>query len=91
MENSIVCRIQLMNADKSLFAESRITDGTTYDTHLQRAYDSTRAFALVLVSETGQKASVGIIFTERNDSFDFINGLDEFKRSFREEKGPENF
>jgi len=34
MENSIVCRIQLVNGDKSLFAESRITDGTTYDTHL---------------------------------------------------------
>jgi hypothetical protein len=87
MENSVVCRIQLVNEDKSMFAESKITDGTNYDSHLQRAYDSTRAFALVLVSESGQKASVGIIFSERNDSFDLIQGLDEFKRSYMAEKG----
>jgi len=30
---------------------------------------------------------VGIIFPERNDSFDFIQGLDEFKRAYRVEKG----
>jgi hypothetical protein len=30
---------------------------------------------------------VGIIFPDRNDSFDFIQGLDEFKKAFRVEKG----
>jgi hypothetical protein len=40
-----------------------------------------------LVSDSGQRAVIGIIFPERNDSFDFIQGLDEFKRAFRVEKG----
>ena len=55
-----------------MFAQSKITDGSTYDTHITRAYDSSRAFALVLVSDEGQRATVGLMFPERNDSFDFI-------------------
>ena len=81
------CKIQLVNEDETLFAESRITDGSTYDTHVTRAYDSSRAFALVLIGDQGQKAVVGIMFPERNDSFDFIQALDEFKKAYRVEKG----
>ena len=64
-----------------------ITDGSTYDTHITRAYDSSRAFALVLVSDEGQRATVGIMFPDRNDSFDFIQALDNFKKAYRVEKG----
>ena len=64
-----------------------IADGTTYDTHITRAYDSSRAFSLVLVSDQGQRATVGIMFPERNDSFDFIQGLDNFKKAYAEENG----
>merc|ERR1711877_39447 len=32
---------------------------------------------------------VGIMFPERNDSFDFLNALDEFKKGYRIEKGIE--
>lgn len=71
-ELNTCCKIMLVNDDESLFAQSTITDGSTYDTHVTRAYDSSRAFALVLVSDSGQKANVGIMFPERNDSFDFI-------------------
>lgn len=70
-----------------MFAQSTIKDGSTYDTHITRAYDSSRAFALVLVSESGQRATVGLMFPERNDSFDFINALDNFKKAYRVEKG----
>ena len=70
-----------------MFAESVVRDGSTYETHVQRAYDSTRAYSLLLISESGQRANVGLIFPERNDSFDFIQGLDEFKRAYRVEKG----
>ena len=81
------CKIQLVNEDETMFASSTITDGTTYDTHITRAYDSSRAFALVLVSDTGQRATVGIMFPDRNDSFDFIGALDNFKKAYRVEKG----
>ena len=52
-ELNTCCKIMLVNEDESLFAQSTITDGSTYDTHITRAYDSSRAFALVLVSESG--------------------------------------
>ena len=42
-----------------------------------------RAFAVMLVSENGQKAQIGIIFPERNDSFDFIAAIDEYKKAYR--------
>ena len=88
--NSTVCKVQLVNEDNSMFAQSVITDGNDYETHILRAYDSTRAYSLVLISDSGQKASVGIMFTERNDSFDFIAGLEEFKKTYRIEKGLDN-
>ena len=69
--NSVVCRVQLVNEDKSLFAESVIRD-EAYEREIQGAYDSSRAFSLCLVSESGQRALVGIIFPERSDSFDFV-------------------
>ena len=81
------CKVQLVNEDGSLFAQSVFTDGDNYDSFIQRAYDSTRAFALQLISEQGQKALVGVIFPERNDSFDFISALDEYKKAYRIEKG----
>ena len=81
------CKIQLINEDETMFAQSKITDGSTYDTHITRAYDSSRAFALVLVSDEGQRATVGLMFPERNDSFDFIQALDNFKKAYRVEKG----
>ena len=86
-ELNTCCKIMLVNEDESLFAQSTITDGSTYDTHVTRAYDSSRAFALVLVSDSGQKATVGIMFPDRNDSFDFIQALDNFKKAYRVEKG----
>ena len=81
------CKIQLVNEDDSIFAQSVLTDGSTYDTHVQRAYDSTRAYSLLLTSDTGQKAMIGMMFPERNDSFDFIQALDEFKKVYRIDKG----
>ena len=87
MQDSIICKIQLVNEDASLFAQSVLTDGTNYDAHVQRAYDSLRAFGLLLVSDNGDKALVGIIFPERNDSFDFISALEEYRKAFRVEKG----
>ena len=47
------CKIMLVNEDETLFAQSVITDGSTYDTHITRAYDSSRAFSLVLHSDQG--------------------------------------
>lgn len=86
-ELNTCCKIQLVNEDESMFAQSTITDGSTYDTHVTRAYDSSRAFSLMLVSDQGQKATVGIMFPDRNDSFDFIQALDNFKKAYRVEKG----
>ena len=41
----------------------------------------------MLTSDSGQKAMVGIMFPERNDSFDFIQALDEFRKAWRIENG----
>ena len=54
---------------------------------MQPCYDSSRFFALVLVSEAGQKAMIGIGFPDRNDSFDFKVALDDFKKEVRRAKG----
>jgi len=87
MRDSKVCSIQLVNEDNSLFAQSVLTDGASYDSQVQRAYDSSRAFGLLLVSDQGQKAVVGVIFPERNDSFDFFAALEEFRKAYRVEMG----
>ena len=88
VENNTICRVKLLNAqDDSLFAQSTITDGTKWENFISRTYDSSRAFAITLVSDQGQKATIGIIFDERSDAFDFINGLDEFKRAYCQAKG----
>ena len=55
---------------------------------MQRTVDSSRFFALLLVNEkTGQRANIGLQFPERNDSFDFVQALDQFKKYYREDKG----
>lgn len=55
---------------------------------MQRCVDSSRFFAVLLVNEqTGQKANIGVQFPERNDSFDFIGGLDQFVKHYRIERG----
>ena len=41
----------------------------------------------MLYNENGQKALVGIGFTERNDSFDFNAGLEDYRKALRSEKG----
>ena len=55
---------------------------------MQRCIDSSRFFAILLINEqTGQKANIGVQFTERNDSFDFVGALDKFRNYFRNAKG----
>jgi len=41
----------------------------------------------MLVNDNGQKALVGVGFPERNDSFDFIAALDDYKKQSRLAKG----
>ena len=79
MENSNRCKVQLINEDNTIFAQSIFND-ENYDPYVQRCFDSSRFFAILLTSDNGQKAMVGIGFPERNDSFDFISGLDDFKK-----------
>ena len=77
------CKVQLLNeADGTIFAQSIIIE-EDYDPIIQRCTDSSRFFALLLSSENGQKAMVGVGFPERNDSFDFIAGLEDFKKQLR--------
>ena len=42
---------------------------------------------MLLQNDNGQKAMIGIGFPERNDSFDFIAGLDDFRKQLRIAKG----
>lgn len=86
MENSNLCKIQLVNEDNSLFAQS-LLNNENYDPIVQRCFDSSRFFAILLASDNGQKAMVGIGFPERNDSFDFIAALDDYKKQMRVANG----
>ena len=70
-----------------MFAQSIIKDDK-WENFVQRTVDSSRFFALLLVNEkTGQRANIGLQFPERNDSFDFVQALDQFKKYYREDKG----
>lgn len=81
------CKVQLVNeSDGGLFAQAVITD-EDYDKVVQRCFDSSRFFALLLQNENGQKAMVGVGFPERNDSFDFIAALEDFKKQLKIVKG----
>ena len=87
MEGSEKCKIQLVNEDGSLFAQTTIKDDN-WEAFVQRTIDSSRFFALLLVNEqTGQRANIGLQFPERNDSFDFTGALEQFKKYFRQDKG----
>mmetsp|Transcript_21740 Transcript_21740/g.33557 ORF Transcript_21740/g.33557 Transcript_21740/m.33557 type:complete len:171 (+) Transcript_21740:112-624(+) len=78
MEGKDKCKIELVNEDGTLFAASAFKD-LNYDKYVQRCVDSSRFFALVLVNEnTSQKAMVGVHFPERNDSFDFIQAMNDY-------------
>ena len=86
MDSNNVCKIQLVNEDNSLFAQSLIND-ENYDPFVQRCTDSSRFFAILLQSDNGQKAMVGIGFPERNDSFDFLAALSDFAKQSRIARG----
>ena len=81
--------VQLLNDDKTVFAETLIED--TYDRKIDRWYDSTRFFAILIENAKGQKANIGIGFVDRNDSFDFISSLDDYTKSLRMEKGIDKY
>ena len=69
------CAIQLVNEDKTIFAETKIQGD--YETRVQRCYDSTRFFALQVENDQGQKAMLGMGFTDRNDAFDLISTISD--------------
>ena len=87
MAGDDLCKIQFMNEDNTPFAQSNFqTDD--YEKFVQRCVDSSRFFAILLINEqTGQKANIGVQFSERNDAFDFVGALDKFKSYFRNAKG----
>jgi hypothetical protein len=89
MVGATTCKITFVNEDGANFAQSTFSSDS-YDHVVQRCVDSSRFFAVLLVNEqTGQKANIGVQFPERNDSFDFIGGLDQFIKHYRIEKGLE--
>lgn len=83
------CVIQLLNDDKTVFAECKIDD--SYDKKIDRWYDSTRFFAILIENDKGQKANIGVGFVDRNDAFDFISSLDDYTRQVKREKGVEKY
>ena len=64
-----------------------LADDPSFDSQVQRCSDSTRFFAIQLVSDNGQRAMVGIGFPDRNDSFDFIAAMEDFKKQSKLAKG----
>lgn len=87
MVDAARCKIIFVNEDGTNFAQSSFSSDN-YDNIVQRCVDSSRFFAILLVNEqTGQKANIGVQFPERNDSFDFVGGLDQFVKHYRIERG----
>lgn len=87
MEGKEKCLVELVNEDGSTFAQSLIKDGK-YEHQVSRCLDSSRFFALLLVNpQTQQRANIGVQFPERNDSFDFIQALDQYVKYYQIDKG----
>lgn len=45
----------------------------------------------MIENEKGQKANIGLGFTDRNDAFDFISSLDDYVRQLNRVKGVEKY
>ena len=87
MEGADKCKIQFVNEDNTLFAQTQFAQ-ENYEQYVQRCIDSSRFFAILLINEqSGQRANIGVQYPERNDSFDFIGSLDTYRKHYRVEKG----
>ena len=46
---------------------------------------------MLIENDKGQKANIGLGFTDRNDAFDFISSLDDYVRQLNRSKGVEKY
>jgi len=83
------CIIYLHNYDGSLFASAVLPE--KYDQAVVKCTDSSRGYALKLQDPSGKTAWVGIVFTERNDSFDFQAALQDFEKTRDMELNPQKY
>lgn len=83
------CIIYLHNYDGSLFASAVMPE--KYDQAVVKCTDSSRGYALRLQDPSGKTAWVGIVFTERNDSFDFQASLQDFEKNRDMELNPQKY
>ncbi|OAF72045.1 NECAP endocytosis-associated protein 2 [Intoshia linei] len=79
------CKIRLVDElTNKLFAEAVIEPDYPNGTSFETVSDSSRYFAITLLSPSGRKCTVGIGFNERSDSFDLTAALnDHFDRLVR--------
>jgi len=83
------CTVYLNNYDGSLFATSNIPEN--YEQAVVKCADSSRGYALRLQDPSGKTAWIGIVFAERNDSFDFNACLQDFEKNRDMELNPQKY
>lgn len=75
--------IKLLDSDNAgLFAQCIIPNGD-HEKYVERTVDSSRYFVLKITNDQ-RHAFIGFGFSDRNDAFDFVSALDEFKAKFIE-------
>jgi len=83
------CTVYLHNYDGSLFASALIPE--RYDQAVVKCADSSRGYALRLQDPSGKTAWIGVVFSERNDSFDFHACLEDFEKNRDMELNPQKY
>jgi len=83
------CTVYLQNYDGSLFAAASIPEN--YEQAVVKCADSSRGYALRLQDPSGKTAWVGVVFTERNDSFDFNACFQDFEKNRDMELNPQKY
>jgi len=75
--------IRFLDADNdSLFAQCVIPNGD-HEKYVERTVDSSRYFVLKIMNDQ-RHAFIGFGFSDRNDAFDFVSALSDFKAKYVE-------
>lgn len=81
--------VQFLNPDNTLFAAAPMPED--HNQALVRCTDSSRGYAIRLTDPKGKHIWLGMVFGDRNDSFDFHTCLEDFEKTRDMELHPEKY
>jgi Protein of unknown function (DUF1681). len=81
--------VLFLNPDNSLFVAAPMPED--HNQALVRCVDSSRGYAIRLTDPKGKHVWLGMVFGDRNDSFDFHTCLEDFAQKRDMELHPEKY